>query len=187
MAKEFRFPAGYGDNKIVILIRDPWWIFSYWEIRKDKEEDVLNKIRAVDEKIEKYILRVYDITDVNFNGKNANSFFDIELKGLANNWYINVGVPDRSWVVDIGICTKGGKFYTLARSNVIRTPRYGMSDKVDAEWMMPEGEYWKMFGLSGGFGAGKGSLEAREMLKKQLEDHVSSSFRSSSASFYRKP
>ncbi|MBU1037775.1 MAG: hypothetical protein KJ994_01860, partial [Candidatus Omnitrophica bacterium] len=26
--KEFRFPHGYGDNRIIILIRDPWWIFS---------------------------------------------------------------------------------------------------------------------------------------------------------------
>ena len=39
--KQFRFPPGYGDNKIVILVRDPWWIFTYWEIRQDKEQDVL--------------------------------------------------------------------------------------------------------------------------------------------------
>jgi len=53
--------------------------------------------------------------------------------------------------------------------------------------MMPEEEYWKMFGLSGGFGAGKGSLEARELIKKRLEEQVSSGGISSAASFYRKP
>src|SRR3989338_5119383 len=53
--------------------------------------------------------------------------------------------------------------------------------------MMPEEEYWKMFSLSGGFGVGKGSLEVREMIKKRLEEQISSGGISSGASFYRKP
>lgn len=184
--KEFRFPPGYGDNKIVLLVRDPWWVFSYWEIRREKEEEVIKKIRSAEDHPEKTVLRVYDITDINFNGKNAHSFFDIELKGLASNWYINVS-QGRSWVVDIGIVTKKKDFYLLARSNVVKTPRFGMSDELDAEWMAPEEEYWKMFGLSGGFGVGKGSLEVREMFKRRLEEQITSGGISSAASFYRKP
>ena len=174
MRKEFRFPSGYGDNKIILLVRDPWWLFSYWEVRKDKEGEVIRQIEKAGGSPEKSILRVYDVTDVNFNGKNANSLFDIELKGLASNWYINVGAPDRSWIVDIGVITKRGEFYVLARSNVVRTPRFGMSDQLDAEWMIPEDEYWKMFGLSGGYGAGKASLEVRELFKKRLEEQITS-------------
>jgi hypothetical protein len=185
--KQFRFPPGYGDNKIVILVRDPWWIYAYWEIRKEKEEEAIRKIEAAGDGMMKSILRVYDVTDINFNGKNAHSYFDIDLKGLANNWYINVGSPDRSWVVDIGIVTRNGSFYMLARSNMVKTPRFGMSDILDAEWMMPEDEYWRMFGLSGGFGVGKGSLEVREMIKKRLEEQITSGGISSAASFYRKP
>ena len=185
--KTFSFPSGYGDNKIVILARDPWWIFTYWEIKKDREDDIRHKIESSGEAAEKSILRIYDVTDVSFNGHNAHSFFDIDLKGLANNWYVNVGTPDRSWVVDIGIVSNKGNFYLLARSNVIKTPRFGMSDKLDAEWMMPEEDYWRMFSLSGGFGVGKGSLEVREMLKKRLEEQVTSGAISSGASFYRKP
>ena len=185
--KEFRFPPGYGDNKIVLLVRDPWWLFSYWEIRKDREDEISGKIEKAGESPVKSILRVYDVTGVNFNGRNARSFFDIDLKGLASNWYINVNSPDSSWVVDIGIVTNKGNFYLLARSNVVRTPRFGMSDKLDAEWMAPEDEFWKMFGLSGGMGVGKGSLEVREMFKRRLEEQVTSGGISSGASFYRKP
>ena len=185
--QEFRLPPGYGDNRIVILVRDPWWIFSYWEIRRDKEEEVTRKIEASGDKQVKSVLRVYDVTDVNFNGKNAHTYFDIDLRGLANNWYINVGKPDRSWIVEIGIVTKKGDFYLLARSNTVKTPRFGMSDQLDAEWMMPEEEYWKMFSLSGGFGVGKGSLEVRELIKKRLEEQITSGAVSSGASFFRKP
>ena len=184
---QFRFPQGYGDNKIVLLVRDPWWIFSYWEIRRDKEDEAVKKIESSGEKSEKSVLRVYDVTDVNFNGRNAHSCFDIDLKGLANNWYVNVNKPDRAWIVDIGVVSNKGSFYMLARSNIVRTPRFGMSDQLDAEWMMPEEDYWRMFGLSGGFGVGKGSLEVREMLKKRLEEQITSGGISSAASFYRKP
>ena len=159
--KRFDFPPGYGDNKIVILVRDPWWIFAYWEIRHDKEEDILKDIKNAGDNPAKYILRVYDVTDINFNGKNAHSHFDIDLKNLANNWYINVGSPDRSWIVDIGIATKGSGFYPLARSNMVHTPRHGMSDKFDTQWMMPEEDYRKTFGLSGAFNRGKSSLDKR--------------------------
>jgi hypothetical protein len=184
--KQFTLPQGYGDQKIVILVRDPWWIFAYWEIRREREEEIISKIKSDGDSPVKTILRVYDVTDINFNGKNAHSHFDIELKGLAINWYINVGTPDHSWIVDIGIVTRSGSFYLLARSNMVKTPRYGMSDKLDAEWMMPEDDYWKMFGLSGGFGVGKGSLEVREMVKKRLEEQITSAQISSGASFYRK-
>lgn len=185
--KQFRFPQGYGDNKIVLLVRDPWWLFAYWEVRKDKEEEIVRKMERSGEAPQKSILRVYDVTDVNFNGKNARSFFDIDLKDLASNWYINVNLPDSSWIVDIGIVSNKGNFYLLARSNVVRTPRFGMSDQLDAEWMAPEDEFWKMFGLSGGMGIGKGSLEVREMFKRRLEEQVTSGGISSGASFFRKP
>jgi hypothetical protein len=185
--KQFRFPPGYGDNKIVALVRDPWWIYVYWEIRREKEDEIQRKISSDGDEAVKSILRVYDVTDVNFNGRNAHSHFDIDLKGLASSWYVNVGSPDRAWLVDIGIVTRKGNFYLLARSNTVRTPRHGMSERFDAEWMIPEDDYWKMFGLSGGFGIGKGSLEVREMFKKRLEEQVTSAQISSSASFYRKP
>ena len=185
--KQFRFPSGYGDNKIVLLARDPWWIFAYWEILKNKEEEVIGRIRSSGDSPQKHILRVYDITDVNFNGKNAHSYFDIELNSLATNWYINVNLPERTWIVDIGIVTNKGDFHALARSNVIKTPRFGMSDQLDAEWMIPDEAYWEMFSLSGGFGVGKGSLEVREMIKKRLEEQITSGGISSGASFYKKP
>lgn len=168
---QFRFPQGYGDNRIVLLVRDPWWVFAYWEVRRDKEEAVIRKIHEASDSPDKSILRVYDVTKINFNGVNANQYFDIELKALANNWYINVD-QNKSWIVDIGILTKKRNFHHLARSNAVKTPRFGMSDSLDAQWMTAEEDYWRLFGLSGGFGVGKGSLEAREMIKKRLEEHM---------------
>ncbi len=172
--QEFRLPAGYGDNRIVIMARDPWWIFAYWEITCQKESEVRSLIGQRGLSPLKSVLRVYDVTDREFDGKNANSYFDIDLSGLATDWYINVGKPNRSWIVDIGILAGNNEFFLLARSNCVRTPRFGMSEIVDEEWMCQEDDYWRMFGLSGGFGMGKASMAMKEMFKKRLLEQISS-------------
>ncbi len=172
--EEFRFPRDYGDNKIVVQVRDPWWIHAYWEVISKRQDEVRQEIYKRGLNFEKAILRVYDVTDIVFDGKNAHSFFDIDLHSDADNWYINVGTPNRSWCIDIGMMTKEREFFVLARSNSVRTPRFGMSEVLDEEWRTAEEEYWKMFGLSGGFGIGKSSLELKELFKRRFEEQISS-------------
>ena len=173
-APEFHIPAGYGDNRIVLITRDPWWVYTYWEIERQKEEEVRNTVRAKGFDNPKSILRVYDVTDIDFTGSNAHSFFDIELKGLANNWYIEVGKPNRSWVADIGLLTPPGDFFLLARSNAVHTPRFGMSEVTDEEWFCPAEDYWKMFGIAGGGKLGKSSIELKEIIEKKIKEQISS-------------
>ena len=40
-------PDGYGDNRIVLMVRDPLWLFAYWEIRKGVLNKVLNTPRPL--------------------------------------------------------------------------------------------------------------------------------------------
>ncbi len=37
-------PAGYGENKIVLQVRDPWWLHSYWEVTADKWDSLKGKL-----------------------------------------------------------------------------------------------------------------------------------------------
>lgn len=104
-------PQAQKDNKITLMVVDPWKLFAYWNI----DESSLAKTRGV------LVLRVYDITRISFDGRNANIVFDIAVYEHAGNSYIGVG-PDREFVVDIGIVLHGKGFITLARSNRVTTP-----------------------------------------------------------------
>ncbi|MBI4436201.1 MAG: DUF4912 domain-containing protein [Candidatus Omnitrophica bacterium] len=181
----FSFPSGYGDHKIVLLVRDPWWIHAYWEVNREVEERTLHAMREKGLSPQKSVLRVYDVTGIDFNGRNAHRFFDIGVSGLAKNWYIEVGEPNRDFIVDLGIVAHDGSFHLLCRSNRVTTPRFGMSEVVDEEWMTSEDDYWKLFGLSGGYGIGKSSLEMKEFFKKHLLEQVSSGGASGFASFFK--
>ncbi|MBN1405582.1 MAG: DUF4912 domain-containing protein, partial [Candidatus Omnitrophica bacterium] len=175
VSRAINLPSGYGKDRIVAMVRDPWWVFVYWEITPRLEQAVKDEISKHAKVFEKSILRIYDITNVkNFNGGNAGNYFDITLENLAKNWYLDLSAPDRCWCIEIGAMTKDGSFYPMARSNIVKTPRFGMSDILDEKWMLAEDEYWWLFGVSGGFGVGKSSFEMKEMLKKQLQEWISS-------------
>ena len=63
--RHFELPQGYGDNRIVIMVRDPYWIYTYWEVNQKR----INEIRTeFGPKFDgaKMILRVYDAQHWNF-------------------------------------------------------------------------------------------------------------------------
>src|SRR3989339_241957 len=153
--KVFEPPYNYNDNKIVLMVRDPYWLYTYWEINENKIREIK---RELGENLggASLILRIYNTSDWNF--------FDIKVGAHVGNWYINVGRPNTSYCVDIGYLTSDGIFMCSARSNVVTTPRDSMSEIIDEEWMIPDWEM--MYALSGGFGFGKSSMEVKELFKK---------------------
>ena len=80
------------------------------------------------------VLRVYDVSLIDFNGSNAHRWFDLEV-GQANTWYINLWQDNASFVADIGLRMPDGKFFTIARSNAVTTPRANQSHRSEHIWM----------------------------------------------------
>jgi len=174
-------PSVYGDTRIVLMVRDPHWIFAYWEIADARRMDIEREAGCGWEGLRK-VLRIYDVTDIEFNGANANKYFDIDITPEAVNWYIHVGEANRSWCVDLGVITSEGRFIMIARSNVVATPRDTASDVIDEEWMSVEEDFLKLYGLWGGFGgASQGKAQIKKILKERLEKELSSGAASSFA------
>lgn len=134
-------PSCYGVDRLVLMARDPYWLYAYWEISATKQEEFKNNYGSQAWGSSRPVLRVYDITGVDFNGENANSYMDISVSESADNWHINVGSPDRTFCVDLGRVFPNGHFVTILRSNVVTTPRASLSDVFDEEWMWIEGIY----------------------------------------------
>ena len=157
-------PAGYGVTRLVLLVRDPYWIHAYWEIGTADLERALSEAVAPF----KRILRVYE----GCQGKPEH--FDIELNELASNWYINVS-PDREYRAELGLIDSSERFISLAFSNPVKTPPAGMSSVIDEKWRSVSEEYYeKMYALSGGLEIGKSSLELRRMLEERLRSEMAS-------------
>ncbi len=168
---DHRLPAYYGEDKLVLLVRDPWWLFAYWEVTQTRHEEVVREVQRAGHREWKTILRVYDVTQASL--AKSRSFFDIELNFYTDNWYIDVGLPDREWMAEIGLRAGDGRFFVLVSSNKVRTPAFGISDVLDEEWMLPESVYYRLIGLSG-VNAQQGSMDIRKILEKYLKRFISS-------------
>ena len=95
------------------------------------------------------MLRVYDVTGLDFNGANAHRSVDLEISEEANNWYINVWAADRAYCVDLGLRYPDGTFVTLVRSNIVTTPRDSISPVVDEEWMVVDDTFERLYKTAG--------------------------------------
>lgn len=147
-------PWGYGIDKIVLQVRDSRWLHAYWEVIQDTMNRLRDRLGQAFSGA-KRVLRVYDVSHIIFNGKNAHNFFDIEIGEQANSWYIDTNGPGRSWCVDLGLRLPNGEFITIVRSNVVYTPLDSPSWVTDEEWMIPDDLFARLYGM--GFGLGKSS------------------------------
>jgi len=124
----------YGRDRLVLLPRDPWTAFAYWEVTPTSR---VRALRALGSEAEgaREVLRVYDVTFLTFTGDNAWLSFDVELPGGADHWYLNVGRPGASFCAEIGLRTPAGRFLPLARSNTVATPRAAPSPDTAVRWV----------------------------------------------------
>lgn len=164
-------PFGYNVDRLVLQVRDPWWLHVYWEVTGSTIESYRQRLGG-NYNSARMMLRVYDVSQINFDGTNAHRHFDITIQLDARNWYIDVGGPGRSWCVDLGLLLSDGRFITILRSNTVTTPLDGPSWITDEEWMIPDELFARLYGLGVGFG--KSSPVGKGWLEKIKKEFISS-------------
>jgi len=131
--RETELPAEYGDTKLVFMVRDPEWVFFYWEVGPEARKMVGLPPEGP---IQSLVVRLHDVTGVEeFNGTNSVAWYEIPLTPEAICWYLRVPQVDREWCGELGVLNAQGEFVQICRSNRIRTPRNYISVHVDSEWM----------------------------------------------------
>lgn len=161
-------PAGYGKDRIVVMVRDPYWLHTYWELTRQaiqRAEAALGQ----EWHNSRPILRVLDVSSHDTTNTAESIVRDIDIHGGCNNWYVDVANPPRSFRIDIGYLSPRGRFYVLARSNVVSTPRAGVSDIIDENWAdFDPKSADRIYAMSGGFDPSASSLELKQLFEERL-------------------
>jgi len=130
----------YGETRAVLLPVEPYLLHVYWEVTsvelekaKDQLGDEYGRSQA--------ILRCYDVTNIIFEGTNAHSSFDVHIDLKAKNRYVNLWSPEKSYFVELGFKTEGGRFFPIARSNIAEIPPGWPAPKTDEYYMLVAGDY----------------------------------------------
>lgn len=162
-------PRKYGQDRLVLLARDPYWLYAYWEISVTRQEDFSKQFGPVAWPTSQPVLRIYDVTGIKeFIGGNAHSCVDLPLDAEAESWHIEVGQANRAYCVDLGRVLPNGEFVPLLRSNVTATPRDALSERLDEEWLWIEDVYRSLTKLHTELHAGTSSPLLIEEMRERM-------------------
>ena len=115
----FLFPETYGVNRVRLLVRDPEWIFAYWDVNPAAMKDLARSLGERGLALSRLTLRVQDPV--------SGGSSDILLPPGARWWYIRTDSARRSYRAELGVTLPSGEFRRLAESNTVVTPRVGPS------------------------------------------------------------
>ena len=127
-------PDHYGRTELILMVMDPLRLFAYWEVTPESLREAQDALGAEMDGA-RAIVRFYDISLIHFDGTNAHHTFDIDIGLEARGWYVPVWTADKSYCADLGFVARTGRFHAIVRSNVIQTPRAGVSGNTDERWM----------------------------------------------------
>lgn len=119
--ERFLFPESYGQDRIRLLVRDPDWIFAYWDVKPQSLEQLAKSLGERALALSRLTLRVVDPV--------SGGSSDILLPPGARWWYVRTDAARRTYRAELGVTLPSGQFRKLAESNTVVTPRVGPSSE----------------------------------------------------------
>jgi hypothetical protein len=133
--RSWELPTRYGETKAVLLARDPYWIYAYWEVTTDQQSKA--KAALGDEYARSsMVLRVFQSAGP--EGGEPLFLYDVEVRPFITSWYLNVHHPDREYYVEVVQRSPSGRVFVHARSNLVTTPRDFATPSPEKKWHVPE-------------------------------------------------
>ena len=163
-------------DRIVVLTRDSYWLHAYWELSRA----TLARAQAAlgqEWHTAQPILRLMDVSSEDTTSAAERHVRDIPIHGGVNNWYIDVLEPPRSYRIDVGYLSRRGKFYVLARSNVVTTPKVGVADPLDENWLDVQKQIDRIenpASIGGGSNGHHPSIDLRDLFEERLRRPMNS-------------
>jgi glycosyltransferase involved in cell wall biosynthesis len=139
-----QFPFAFHGDHIAIIPVHPRQAYIRWHVREASVGELREKLDGSLDGA-RLIVRVYDVTDVIFDGFNAHGFFDIDVDRLFGNHYLEVHRHDRDLMVELGFRRPDGAFHALARSQSMRCDRDRPAGEFRLDGLYVGGNYARVF------------------------------------------
>ena len=158
---------GQMKERIVVMVRDPFWLHAFWEVKRQSVERV-QAAMSQDWHTARPYLRLLEVSDGGSTSASERVVRDIEVHGGVNNWYVHIDNSPSTCRLELGYTGSTGRFYPLVRSNVVNTPEPGSSDAIDENWTDVAENFDKIYAMSGGYSPDNNSLELQELFEERL-------------------
>lgn len=168
-----RGKRGVRRDRLVLMVRDSYWLQAHWEVSRAS----VDRIRAAMNEFwhtAKPVLRLLEVDAGSTTSTSERVVREVEVHGGVNNWYLDVSDPPHSYRADLGYLGANGRFYSLARSNAVTTPRPGVGEALDQNWDDIAENFEKVYALSGGYDESQECNELKELFEERLNRSMDS-------------
>ncbi len=125
-------------SRVVLLAVDPYLIHTYWTLRPEQIANAGLQLGC--DTTSEAVLRFHEVARHSSRGSQPDSF-DVPIRPDAGNWYVHLSSSGKSYYADLGLKMEDGRFYALASSNIVDTPRDSSSTRREVRFMLVEGNY----------------------------------------------
>ena len=150
------------------MVRDPYWLHAYWELSRKSVE----RARVA---LGQYwhgarpVLRVYEV--LRDGTTTSTPATDPRRRGPRRGEQLVSRRLQPSEELSTGhrVSGAGGRFYCLARSNVVNTPPAAAGNAFDRNWADVAKDFDRIFALSGGYSEPEANGDLKEVLEERLQ------------------
>lgn len=158
------FPIPLSSDHLSLFMVNPRLGHVHWKVREGSLKEMLSG-REDTFGGAPMVVRLYDVTDIVFDGFNAHSFFDIDVASLIGNHYFRVDNVARNYLAEVGLRGRNGSFAAVARSNTVFFDRDTPSGNYQVEGLFVGGRQNRIFTVENIFDA-----PVYERMNSQLRD-----------------
>lgn len=138
---EWALPTRYHEDVVVALVRDPWWVFVYWEL--DDATRAATRKRAGEGS--RFVLRVYEV------GGAERLLDETRVHDIAvGDWYVPVRAPRLRIRAVMGYLAADGTFHSVFESAEVPVPAFESVPPVELDKDGPKTSEEQLFEFSGG-------------------------------------
>jgi glycosyltransferase involved in cell wall biosynthesis len=147
-----KYPIPLAGDHTTLLMVTPRLGYVQWQVQKESVK-ALKVTHGEGFNGATLVVRVYDVTDILFDGYNAHMFFDLGVHGLSGNNYFEMGRLERRYLAEVGFRLRDGSFHCLARSNTASFDRDRPSGDYHIAGLFVGGRFNRVFSIENIFDA----------------------------------
>lgn len=159
--------AGYTKDRLVVMVRDPYWLHAYWELTR-QSIDRARVALGQHWHSARPVLRLSEVSREGTTSGVRKVVRDIDIHGGVNNWYVDVYDPPKSFQLDIGYVSPDGKFLSVCRSNSVTTPQTGSVEGPDGNWAGVADDFDRIYAMSGGYADKGDNSDLKDLFEERL-------------------
>ena len=158
-------------DRIALLVRDAYWLHATWDITRRAIERA-RAAMAEQWHTAKPTLRFLTLDNSSTTNTSETIERDISIHGGIRNWYIDIGGKSGSFRAMIGYLGAGGRFHTIAESNIVEAPGAANPEAVDQHWTDMGENFEHVYAMSGGYHSEHDTADLKEMMEDRLHKTV---------------